>query len=1047
MKSATRSFLTATTEVISSRVVSATSTGTGADPLDIVKQGKEIKKMKILSFVCAGATALFTFLAQAETVAYWPMVLDPETGGTSRTITDASGNDYDLNVALSDAQAVNTDEIPFAYPPNGPADVTISSCAEILNGTKTVANAFMRGTGNATETKDPLILAMGLCHDFTIEGYMYVKSMRHGDNADTVIVYSGMSGNGDWIWNLTEPTKGSNTRNVVVLIRSGNKVENDGVLTTIDDDEILGGWHHYALVFKFNVDGRKSQWTFYLDGVNRGSQLMTNHDVNTNQKQDRFLLGGISATAYKAFDAKFAFWRVSDEALSANAMLSHRTFNTTVAYWTMNVYTNASERIVPDVVDERNELLVRDPSKGGVSWTDNDIGWTTPPNPDAELTAAGIDCPSRMMVRSGNNTTRIDNLFCPVFSTAADAPVLDATKLTKGFTIEGFLRFTTLPGSGKNQMLVYNTYAEKGGWVWNLYGPDENGNLSMRVTYLPAQGSRRILTLCDQIRPEDLLNVWNHCALTFTPDNGNAQTEWRFYLNGRLLGNDTTMPAYVDYEFTDPKFYLSGAPTSGAGQSLIGDMTCWRVSNQALAPSAFLCGGEFPVIPADALVWKGSSDSAEWSTGDATNWDANGERVFWTDGKDAYFDDFFVRNDIDVVGEVNPSSITALDDLDVKITFNNTSAIGTGCTNIVKRGLGTLELSFNGNTVAQLLKGNCPIEVREGCLKVSAINSKGALGDASLGYEVKVCENAKLWINGRNAIGSEKAGDANDSVFTIYTNGAFDISCAGFSIQALGALDLLGGDFIAPNRCHGYGYLMVRNRLTLGCRPDRQPYVFPAVLDSEGNVTGGISIGRNTEFQVEDVTDDAASDGVFDCAVLARTFDNWQTEQTPCGFRKTGTGTMELNGTYLGGTEGSLARPSGVIAVEAGELKVNIDYRGPSKYAVAGGAYLSGTGKVSNVEFAAGAGVRVNASKTDILELADVDFVGNGVVELTGVASDVLETLKVKCAKITGTVTGAANLANWKVKVDGTEVPDLVVRASGGYLKALYPKGFSLTIR
>ena len=1007
-----------------------------------------MKKMKTLSFVCAGATALFAFLAQAKTVAYWPMVLDPATGGTSRKIADASGNDYDLNVALSDEQAANTEVIPFAYPPNGPSDVTISSCAEILEGTKVTVNAFERGT-SATQTVDPLILAMGLLNDFTIEGYMYVKSMKHAtSNADTIIAFSGMSGSGDWIWNLTEPTKDSNTRNVVVSIRSGNKVGNSGVLTTIDDDEILGGWHHYALVFKFNVDGSNSQWTFYLDGVNRGSQLMKNHDASTNVQQDRFLLGGVNSTARKVFDAKFAFWRVSDTALSANAMLCHRTFDTTVAYWPMNVYTNASERIVPDVVDERNTLLVRDPTKGGVSWTDNDISWTTPPNPDAELAAAGIACPSRMMVRSGNNTTKIDGQCRPVFSTAADAPVLEATKLTKGFTIEGFLKFTTLPANGKNQMLVYNTYAEKGGWVWNHYGPDADGNLSMKVTYQSVQGSRQTLTLCDQIRPEDLLNVWNHYALTFTPDNGNAQTEWRFYLNGRLLGKDTTMPAYVDYEFNDPKFYMSGAPTSSSGQSLLGDMTCWRVSNKALRPSAFLCGGAFPVIPADALVWKGTPTSGEWSTGIVTNWDANGAAVAWTDGKDAYFDDSFVRNDIAIVDEVNPASITALDDLDLKIMFraDATSSIGMGCTNIVKRGLGTLEFSYGGNKVVQLLKGNCPIEVREGCLKVTAANSNGALGDASRGYEVKVCENARLWINGRNAIGSATPDVANDSVFTICTNGAFDVSCTGFTIQALGALDLLGGDFIAPNQCHGYGYLMVRNRLTLGRRPDLQPYVFPAVLNNNGNVTGGISIGRNTEFRVEDVTGDAASDGVFDCAVLARTCDNWQTEQDPCGFRKTGTGTMELNGAYLGGSD--LARPSGVIAVEAGELKVNIDYRGPSKYAVAGGAFLSGTGKVTNVEFAAGAGVRVDAAKADLLELADVDFAGAGVVELTGVSleSD-LSALKVKCAKITGTVTGSDNLASWKVKVNGAECPDLVVRASGGFLKAGVARGLVIVVQ
>ena len=1005
--------------------------------------------MKFCRAVVAIGMSIAAFLAQGETVAYWPMALDPATGGTSRKIADESGNGYDLNVELTDAQAANTADIPFAYPPNGPSDVTISSCAETLNGTTIGTSAFTRGTSSQSQTSDPLVLALGLRRSFTIEGYMYVKSMKHGDKVDTIIVFSGVNGNSDWIWNLTEPTENSNTRQVKIEMRGGGAgPANGGVLATINDSEIVGGWHHYALVFKFNVDNKNSLWTFYLDGVNRGSQLMANHATVT--QHDRFLLGGAQSGAHKVFDAKFAFWRVSSEALSSNEMLCHRTFDTIVAYWPMNVFSgfhnNALRSLVPDVVDDRNTLMIRDPGHGGVSWTDSDIGWTTPPNPDAELAAAGISCPSKMMVRSGNNTTKIGDQYRHLFSTLTDAPVLEATKLTKSFTIEGYVKFNELPAdSTKNQMFVYNTLGEFGGWCWNLYGPDANGYLAMKVLY-QAQ-SRPAVTLGERFRAEELLNVWNHYALTFTSDNGKAQTEWRFYLNGRLLGKSNAMPAYADYTFSNPAFYMSGAPSGANPQSIRGDMTCWRVSNKALTPTAFLCGGEAPVIPADALVWKGTPSSGEWSTGAAANWDANGEAVAWTDGKDAYFDNGFVKDTINVVDEVNPASINVLADYNLKVTFNNdgSSAIGANCTNFVKRGFGTVELSYGGNTTVNLMKGHCPIEVREGCLRVNAVNSNGALGDASKGYEVKVYDHATLSLYGRNAIGNATPAVANDSVFTVYTNGTFDMTCATMNIQAIGTLDLLGGDFVAPGKCHGLGYLLIRNRLTLGLRPDRRPYVFPDVVNDDGkSFIGGITIGQNTEFKVEDVTGDAASDGVFDCPVLARTRDGWN--QIDCGFRKTGMGTMELNGKFLGGSMDQV-RPSGVIAVEAGELKVNIDYRGPSKYAVADGAYLSGTGKVANAEFAAGAGVRVDAAKTDLLELEGVDFAGSGEVELNGVASESIDNLKVKCAKITGTVTGAANLANWKVKVNGAESPDLVVRASGGYLKVMTPKGLFFIVR
>lgn len=476
-------------------------------------------------------------------------------------------------------------------------------------------------------------------------------------------------------------------------------------------------------------------------------------------------------------------------------------------------------------------------------------------------------------------------------------------------------------------------------------------------------------------------------------------------------------------------------------------MTCWRVSNRALAPTELLCGAEAPAIPADALVWKGAADSAEWSTGSAANWTADGEPVAWSDAKDAYFDDTCATNSIEITGTVAPSSINVVADYDLKLDFSNarSSAIGDGCTNFVKRGAGIFELYYDGNTKTNLARGAFPIEVREGTLCVDAANSSGALGDATRGYEVKVYDHAKLWLYMRNEIGSDAPDVANESVFTVYTNGTFDMTVrAGAGIQAVGALDLLGGNFVAPRTCHGKGYLLIRNRLTLGRNPGKRPYVFPDVRPAEGTDAGGITFGRNTEFRVEDVTGDAAADGIFNCAVLART--EWQDASKPCGFRKTGDGTMELNNAYTG-NDSSTLRPTGVIAVEAGEFKVNNDYSLASKYTVADGAFLSGTGKVAKVEFAAGAGLRVDAGQTDVLELVGADFAVGGVIEISGVAPEAVDNLRVNCAKVGDPVTGTANLSSWTVKVDGVEVPHVTLSMHNGFLRAGVKKGFRLIFR
>ena len=91
--------------------------------------------MSYIQIACAGLAAFAVSLAQGGTVAYWPMVMDPATGGTARKVADVSGNNYTLNVMLSDAQVVNTTEGAFSRPPNGPSDVTAASCVEMVDGT------------------------------------------------------------------------------------------------------------------------------------------------------------------------------------------------------------------------------------------------------------------------------------------------------------------------------------------------------------------------------------------------------------------------------------------------------------------------------------------------------------------------------------------------------------------------------------------------------------------------------------------------------------------------------------------------------------------------------------------------------------------------------------------------------------------------------------------------------------------------------------------------------------------------------------------------
>ena len=66
-------------------------------------------KKALVQIACVGITTFAVSLAKGGTIAYWPMVMDPATGGASRRIADASGNDLKLNVGRSYVAFVDSD--------------------------------------------------------------------------------------------------------------------------------------------------------------------------------------------------------------------------------------------------------------------------------------------------------------------------------------------------------------------------------------------------------------------------------------------------------------------------------------------------------------------------------------------------------------------------------------------------------------------------------------------------------------------------------------------------------------------------------------------------------------------------------------------------------------------------------------------------------------------------------------------------------------------------------------------------------------------------
>ncbi len=61
------------------------------------------------------------------------------------------------------------------------------------------------------------------------------------------------------------------------------------------------------------------------------------------------------------------------------------------------------------------------------------------------------------------------------------------------------------------------------------------------------------------------------------------------------------------------------------------------------------------------------------------------------------------------------------------------------------------------------------------------------------------------------------------------------------------------------------------------------------------------------------------------------------------------------------------------------------------------------------------------------------------IVRNPGCAADLVENLRVVCAKVGDSVTGAANLLDWTVKVDGVVVSHVAVNVCNGFPKFWNP--------
>lgn len=998
--------------------------------------------IKIMKACLAASAVGLISIAEANTVAYWPMNLT--TSGDTRTVKDSTSPAYNLSVRKAELGGVSfsDNDIGWTLPPNPDA-----AGAESSQFITTAPGSKDGNNYKPVLSSSAVNLCDALCggRDFTIEGWIRPTELPT-DGKWFLIAYNCYGQVGGWTWQVIENSSDPGVYTVRVNFKeSDSSSQPYNMNVKLTKDELLNKWNHYALVrvAKSAKDATKGEWRFYLNGHLRGSNAASPAIATTTIASNRsfYMSGANSGTAQQVVGDMMCF-RVSDTALGPGEFLCDVSRKQTVAYWTMRGITIGSAQSVPSSTGPSMDLSLRAAAQGGIAFGANDIGWTVPPNPDP-LADNGGNWISDVLATVDKGLTNSNGRYSAAFSSTS-RELLAALTPTNDFCVEGWFKATELPASSSaNHMFVYATLGEYGGWGLNLYGADADGMCHVKVLVENKTGSSADRDTLDLggVAATDLLNKWCHFALAYDV----TLNRWKFYCNGVQTGYGAGR-RIEEVSFNNPQFYFLGCP-SGTAQIPTGQVTTWRVSRGAFARDSLLLGDS---TASETLTWTGA-DGATWSDSDGKlNWkDSSGAACAWQPYKIARFDGTGAA-EVQLCGAVSCSEIIFESDSDVTIfaTVRSTDYIGKACESIVKKGTGTLwfEARDEDRKAALNMSPN-RIRVEAGTLRASSANGRNVLGDARLegGYAVTVLPNAKLWVDQRNAMGYSDISYVNRSCVTVLTNGILDLTCPNtFNIQTLGTLELLGGTFVLPETGHDSGCLQIRDRVTFGSNPGKTPYVFFAgdAAKKYDNLTWQYC--TNTVFEVADITEDGQPDVTFFNHVLA--LGSWQ-EATgdACCFRKTGAGTMVLAQNARDRHSADVVYPTAVNTVEEGELCIDCDYSGPT-FAVSSGAYLSGTGTVSNATLADGAGLRGVMNKRGGLKvMGDCALGASGTVELRRAADGKLHS--VTLLTVDGAFTGTENLANWTLTVDGEPAKDIRLCVVGNKLKAQANIGLVLTVR
>lgn len=419
-----------------------------------------------------------------------------------------------------------------------------------------------------------------------------------------------------------------------------------GAATVLGKGSLSAGmWHHVAA--SHASDGTTS---FYIDGELDSSQFHTT-DAVQNTKEDGFTLGALPrASASGAFRGRIAELRVWKTARSAAEIAANRslrlrgTESGLYAYWPMNEGEGAeiwdcasgifgkiagtdyvkwvedadfpiadqpcaasdtvglwplSWRTADGAFDGRsarfglgNDLRL----DAGMLETTQAAAWILPPNPDAsvdEALAANAELVPQKT--SADNSTR-----------AAYSQALGSLMTPdRAFTLEGWIKFKTLPSAGGFAAIVAVCHGDNNNRIlaslWNASGSYKLSFYSYHLTGGSDVFGRTFTA--DEVAA--LTTDFHHYALVHNPDE-NGQAVSRVYWDGECVLESAAAKsaAVLHGVLQNANLDIGGRLGSGCSHAAY---DYWRLSRAALAPSQFLnAGGSAAAVRRSATrhYWK-----------------------------------------------------------------------------------------------------------------------------------------------------------------------------------------------------------------------------------------------------------------------------------------------------------------------------------------------------------------------------------------------------------------------------------------------------------